>query len=263
MVRTVLAEHFATPEAWETYKDRYPDADPLKHDLTFLDDEDKEEEEGEGGDKAKGEEEASSKKTKKKEDAASEASKLDKAKEYAKSKFMEQLPKLKKKFKATGDKINDLTKDSDPATMGEVAELMAALLSGILFPDTGGTEFLDDVQKRIGLKDTQKEETAKAMAALKAAEMAALIDQGIKDKYKENEFEPLEDDFDDDLYKSMADVFKGEVDLAEAAQEVKEKAFAFLTDMDGDRIEMLKDWVDDEGKLNTKGLIDWLGKTMR
>jgi hypothetical protein len=235
LLREVLAVHFKTEKAWEEYKEKHPDADEKNHVLEFKKDEDKKEDEGEG-------------ETEDPKPGSNEEKKiLDKAKEEAKEKFKKGWDKAKKKLKGIAGKVKKLNEAPDEETFGEVVEMCAGLMNAILFPNEGGGDFLDAVMDRVDAKEAEKEEVARAMAALKAAEMLALASPDLRKRLEGNGITAVSEE-DLEKYGKVADSFKSGLSDADLDDEIRQAFFEFLSqDVTKEHIEFLKEHADDKG----------------
>lgn len=265
-LREVLAVHFETEAEWESYKEEHPDADESNHTFEFKGQKDPEapEEETEEEDSEKKDEgdESSDKDKEKKEDeekpkpgSKEESVILQQAKAKAKEAFAKGWDKTKQKvgeFKGKMDKLKSEGANED--TFGEVVELMAAMLSAVFIPDSGGSEFLDSVMSRVESKAEDKQKTLEAIANMKAAEAMGLADDDLYETMLKNGLQALSQQ-ERQKYDTIAKGLRGELKDEDMDDSDRDMLFDFLTDMDDDRIQWLKDFTDkDSGTVNMDGL---------
>lgn len=234
--REVLAVHFETEKEWETYREKHPDTDIKNHTFEFKDEKDPEKEE-EGDENSEGDEDEIGSKA--------EGEKLQKAKEVAQKVFdkgwgetKKQVTKLKGKF----DKLKSEVNEDRSETLGELAELMTAMMSAVFTTDSA---FLDSVMGRLEAKKEEREKVQNAIATMKAAELAAIADEDLEETLLDNGVDVLSDTEREEL-EQFGQVLRGEVENDdEVDAEVRKKLFDRLTDMDDDRIELLQRFVKD------------------
>jgi len=242
-LREVLAIHFNSKEEWEKYKEKHPGADEEKHVFDFTDDKDKKDEDDDasGDDDSKDDDEPAEVGT------PEERTKLDKAKEDAKKKWDAAWSDSKKTLKSLKNKLDLKGDEPDPTTFGEVAEAFTALMSAIIIPDQGGEQFLSSVTKRLDTKAGERKKVQEALAALKAVEAFALANPDQAEKMREDAgidpISSLDQEAAEDLKKAfMSDKIEEVQD-----ENIKEKMFDFFSDMDDDRVKLLKEFVSEDG----------------
>jgi len=251
ILREVLAVYFKTEKAWEEYKEEHPDADEKNHVLEFKKDEDKKEDEEETEDPKPG--------------SDGEKKLLAKAKEVAQEEFKKTWDTAKKELKGLDGKVNKLVEEPDEGTFGEVVEMCAGLMNAILFPNEGGGDFLDAVMNRVDAKEAEKEEIARAMAALKAAEMLALASPDLRKRMGENGFEPVSDE-DLKEFGRVADSLKSGLSDADLDDEIRQAYFEFLSqDMTEEHLNFIKQYTDSNGRFDYEtaqsSLLKGMGKS--
>lgn len=216
-----------TPEAREKYLKDHPNADPKNHTVAKP--------ESDSGSPAEGQ--------------GSIKDRAQALRGAAKAKFEESLSKAK----GVGDKLG---KFKEPGTFAEFAELLAALVTATVFPDKGGEDFLNAVTERLKVKQENEAKIEQAMAELKAAETAALMDPDAAESLRENiGFDPLAGE-DSESFKALSEWATsegGSKELEDMPPEVKEKMLDLMINVDDDRMRFLEQFVSD-GDLDVDAL---------
>lgn len=262
-----------TEEEWAEYEEEHPNADPKFH--TIITKEDREKRQKEEAEKKRKKQEEEPEKSEEPEEteetetedqnevepgSEEESKRLDKAREKARESFKDAWDKGKEGLSKFKDMTNKLK--GGKSTLGEAAELMAALFSAILIPDKGGDDFLKSVQERLGVKKEERDKVEESLLELKTAELAALADPEIGERMLDAVgIDPVSDE-DRERYEDVARIIKGEISEEDLTDEMKDLFFNYLTDMDEARLGVLEQFVDkDTGAYDREGFKEFLEKS--
>jgi hypothetical protein len=223
-VREILSEIFDSKEEYDEYFKAHPNANPdnhsIKGDTEEQDLEDKE-----------------------------EKSKFKALKEKA----TESLKSVLEHTKEFKKKLGDIGK---PGSMGDLVETLAALMSAILVPDQGGTDYLKEVTERVGA--AEEDEIEAAMTQLKAAELAAFMNPEVAERMEEEiGLKPFDEvQIQEDL-KKLKEGLAGEEPLDE---EVRGLLADMLGNMEGSRVKFLQEFLKEDGSMDNDRLKEFLKK---